>query len=98
VGKYQLLKKGISMELVHDTATTKSEASEGRDFLLLQASTSQVGVEVIVLFHTLVICAPQRPGNMTRPFTNLEHLTISILVLNYKIGPIMRQSAVPLEN
>lgn len=48
VGKYQLLKKGISMELVFDTATIKTGTSEGPDFLLLQASTSQTGVEVIL--------------------------------------------------
>jgi len=35
VGNYQLLKKGICIELVIDTATIKSEASEGPDFLLL---------------------------------------------------------------
>jgi len=48
VGKYQLLKKGISVELVLDTATIKSGAYEGSDFLVLYASTSQARVEVIL--------------------------------------------------
>jgi len=65
-----------------------------------------------VLFHTRVIRAtgsPRQydatvhqfaqqvaPDNMTQLFTNLEHLGINILVLNYKINLIMQQSTLPL--
>jgi hypothetical protein len=94
VGKYQLLKKGTVMELVLDTANKNSGASEGPDILLLPAgSTSQATVQVILLFlvfsHT---CNSHNkvPRRTSRPFTNLEHLAILTLVLNYKVELIMQ--------